>query len=62
MRNLFAMSVMSLAVIGFVVVALIGVDKEAQRQSESKGYNCKHYADSINETYGREVCPPTERG
>ena len=46
----------------FILIVMNGVDKEAKRLELTQDYNCKYYAESINETYGREVCPPTERG
>ncbi len=37
-------------------------DREMHRRESVRAWNCQHYGDAINAHYGREICPPTERG
>ena len=51
-----------LVIAGFAWVALIGIDKELDRQDAVRAYNCAHHGAAINKHAGKEICPPTVGG
>ena len=53
--------VLMFLLVGFFILP-VAIAREERRQDAVRAWNCQHYGDAINTHYGREICPPTERG